>query len=263
MQKIIKITYFGIRDVLRSKWGIMYALLFLLVTEGLFQLGGHPGKVVLGLTNITLALVPLISAIFGTMYFYNSREFVELLLTQPVKRSTVYTGLFISLTFSLVLGFIAGISIPYILRGLPEGWDLGTYLLLIVSGSCLTCIFVGLSFLVSIIFEDKGKGLGLVILTWLFFAILYDGAVLLLVNLFSDYPLEQPMIIMAMLNPIDLARILLLIQTDISALMGYTGAVFEQFFGTFLGSSLSLGVLLLWSILPFSLGLICFKRKDF
>jgi Cu-processing system permease protein len=263
MKKIVKITFFGIQDVLRSKWGIMYGLLFLLVTEGLFQLGGHPAKVILSLTNITLALVPLISAIFGTMYFYNSREFVELLLTQPVRRSTVYTGLFISLTFSLVLGFIAGVSIPYFLRGMPGEWGLSTYLLLMISGTCLTCIFVGLSFLVSLLFEDRGKGLGLVILTWLFFAILYDGAVMFVVNAFSDYPLEKPMIAMAMLNPIDLARIVLLIQTDISALMGYTGAVFERFFGTLLGSSLSLTFLILWSILPFGLGLMRFKRKDF
>jgi Cu-processing system permease protein len=47
-----------------------------------------------------------------------------------------------------------------------------------------------------------------------------------------------------------------------SELMCYTGAVFERFFGTLLGSSLSLSILVLWSILPFGLSLIQFKRKD-
>lgn len=263
MKTIFKITFFGIQDVLRSKWGIMYAVLFFIVTEGLFQLGGQTAKVMLSLTNITLILVPLISVIFGTMYFYNSREFIELLLTQPVKRGTVYQGMFIALACSLGGGYVLGVTIPFILHGFPAGWSLGSFVLLNIAAICLTCVFVGLSFLASLLFDDKGKGLGVAILAWLFCAVIYDGAVLMTVNMFSDYPLEKPMIALAMLNPIDLARIVLLIQTDISALMGYTGAVFEKFFGSLTGISLSLAALIVWSTLPFGGGLLKFKRKDF
>ena len=66
-----------------------------------------------------------------------------------------------------------------------------------------------------------------------------------------------------MLNPVDLSRTLILLKLDISALLGYTGAVFKQFFGTNKGLFISLGVLLLWTVLPVFRILRKAKKKDF
>jgi Cu-processing system permease protein len=63
-----------------------------------------------------------------------------------------------------------------------------------------------------------------------------------------------------MLNPMDLARILILMEFDISALLGYTGAVFNQFFGTSLGMLASFGMLSLWLVIPAWTGLRVFKQ---
>ena len=63
-----------------------------------------------------------------------------------------------------------------------------------------------------------------------------------------DYPMEKPMIGLSALNPIDLSRILILLQLDVSAMMGYTGAVFEDFFGTYPGKIFSLAIISLDSI---------------
>jgi Cu-processing system permease protein len=52
-------------------------------------------------------------------------------------------------------------------------------------------------------------------------------------------------------------------QFDFAALMGYTGAVFERFFGGPLGTIVSLTVLLTWAATPFYLGMRLFTRKDF
>ena len=71
------------------------------------------------------------------------------------------------------------------------------------------------------------------------------------------------MIIMSIINPIDLARILFLIEFNISALMGYTGAVFERFFGDFVGVIISTFFLLLWVIIPLFLSTRFFQKKDF
>lgn len=53
--------------------------------------------------------------------------------------------------------------------------------------------------------------------------------VLLVLFQMADYPLETTMIGMSMLNPIDLGRIGMLLQLDISAMMGLTGALFQDF----------------------------------
>jgi Cu-processing system permease protein len=45
--------------------------------------------------------------------------------------------------------------------------------------------------------------------------------------------------------------------------MGYTGAVFERFFGGVMGIALAGCALLAWTAVPFGLGLLRFNRKDF
>jgi Cu-processing system permease protein len=67
---------------------------------------------------------------------------------------------------------------------------------------------------------------------------------------------------MVTLNPIDLSRIIVMLTFDYAALMGYTGAVFQKFFGSSLGVILSSIMLLVWIIVPFLLGSWMFSRKD-
>ncbi|MEZ4893197.1 MAG: hypothetical protein R2778_09290 [Saprospiraceae bacterium] len=64
---------------------------------------------------------------------------------------------------------------------------------------------------------------------------LYDAIVLFMMFALADYPLEKVMLLFVSINPIDLARVAVLLQLDISALMGYTGAIFREFLGTWWG----------------------------
>lgn len=63
-------------------------------------------------------------------------------------------------------------------------------------------------------------------------------------------------------SPIDLARIQILLQLDVSAMMGYTGAIFKDFFGTVTGLVVSFLLLCLWVIVPYFISLRKFKSKD-
>lgn len=131
------------------------------------------------------------------------------------------------------------------------------------SGCALTAIFVGLALIFAIKFEDKARGMGAALFTWLLLTLAYDGLVLFLLQAFASYPLEKPVLAMMIANPVDLARVLLMMQLDASALMGYTGAVFERFFGGFAGVSIAAGALVIWSAIPFLLGRLYFRQKDF
>ena len=107
------------------------------------------------------------------------------------------------------------------------------------------------------------QGFGIAILVWLFLAVIYDGLFLLSLIVFKDYPIEKLSLFLTVLNPIDLSRILVILKMDISALLGYTGAVFNKFFGTNTGTLLSLLMLTIWTILPIMGFMHYVKRKDF
>jgi Cu-processing system permease protein len=134
---------------------------------------------------------------------------------------------------------------------------------LLGTGVGLTLVFSSLAFLVALGTEDRIKGFGFSLGLWVFFTVVFNGLVLLAIYLFADYPMERAVIGLSLLNPVDLGRILLLLSFDISALMGFTGAVFRQFFGSGLGIAVTIGALFVWLAVPFGLGLRSFPGKNF
>jgi Cu-processing system permease protein len=235
----------------------VYTILLCIISVSMFWLESSSDKGLLSLLNITLLFVPLVSLIFSTIYYYNSQEFMEVLLAQPIHRKKLVLGLYLALSISLSLAFLIGAGIPVLLyNGTTTG------LMLVAVGLLLTFVFVGLAFLSSVFTRDKAKGIGLAILLWFFFAVLYDGLVLLILFAFNEYPLEGATLFMTALNPVDMARISLLLHMDISALMGYTGAVFQDVFGAGYGIPLTICILLCWMVIPFWFAMRKFVRKD-
>ena len=260
MFKILKYSFF---DLMRSRWSYVYFLFYLMLGIVLLFLNNDTSKAVITLMNIIIVLTPLIGTIFGIMYYYNSREFTELLLAQPIKRSTIFLGQYLGVSFSLSLSLVIGLGIPFILYGIFQSSAIFNFLTLLMVGAFLTFIFVALAFNVALSNENKIKGFGYAILIWLFMAVIYDGLFLISLMLLEEYPLDSYSLIVSMLNPIDLSRILILLKLDISALLSYTGALFKKFFGTNLGMISSTLVLILWVILPVMRIIYKSKKKDF
>ena len=119
------------------------------------------------------------------------------------------------------------------------------------SGVFLAVIFTAFSYMIAIFNPDKVKGIGIALLSWLVLSVVYDGLFLIYLMVFSEYPVEKHAIVIALLNPIDLARIMTMLKLDIAALLGYTGAVFKSFFGSYLGLMLSTLAMLFWAVFPF------------
>jgi Cu-processing system permease protein len=110
--------------------------------------------------------------------------------------------------------------------------------------------------------KDRAKGIGIAIFIWIFFNIIYDGILLILMFQFADYPIEKIMAVLSALNPVGLSRIFVQLQLDVSAMLGYSGAIFKEIFGTGKGLGISVIILLLWSAFPFLISLIKFNKKD-
>jgi Cu-processing system permease protein len=254
MKKLLK---YVVVDIIQNKIVIIYTILLLAISLSVFNLEDNTAKGLLSLLNVILIIVPLICIIFSTIYIYKSSEFIELLVSQPLKRRTIWLSIFAGLASSLSLAFLIGAGIPILLYHADA-----TGVMMIAMGLFLTIVFVSIAMLAAGITRDKAKGIGFAIMLWLFFSLLFDALVLFLLFQFQDYPLEKIMIVFSFLNPIDLGRIQILLQLDISALMGYTGAVFREFFGNTTGIVLSLSGLILWIILPILISVKKFKRKD-
>lgn len=254
MNRIIK---FIILDILRNKIVLIYTLILAILSWSVFSLEDNSSKGLLTLLNVILLTVPLVSVIFSTIYLYNSSEFVELLLSQPINRAKIWWSLFVGLLLSLTLSFMIGAGLPILIFA-PDS----TGIMMLLTGVFITSIFVSIAFISSISTRDKAKGIGISIMLWLFFALLYDGLILFLLFQFADYPIEKMMVGISAFNPIDLARILILLHLDVSAMLGYTGAIFKDFFGTNAGIAITFLVLIIWFMLPFLWSLSKFKKKD-
>jgi Cu-processing system permease protein len=245
---MLKIAKYVVYDILRSKVLIAYTLFLLLVSFALFGLETDGAKSVASLLSIVLIIVPLISIVFTTTYF---------LVAQPISRNTILLGEFCGVALSISGAFLIGIGVPVMIYAFNA-----VGLVLIFAGVVLTLSFVSIAFFASVVMRDKAKGIGMSLLLWFYFAVIYDAIVLAILFSFSDYPLDKAVIALASLNPIDMARIMVLMKLDISALMGFTGAVYKQFFGSNFGFFYTIGVMMIWIVLPLLLSVRIFRKKN-
>jgi Cu-processing system permease protein len=257
-----QIALYSTRDLVRSRWLIAYAAFFVLATSALLRFSDTDVKALLSLVNVVLLVVPLANVVFGAMYLYASREFVELLLAQPIRRRRLFAGLYLGLTIPVALASAIGISIPLILQG-ASGDAIRIGLTIAFVAAALSAVFTALAAIVAYRIHDRVRGLALAIALWLVLAVVYDGVVLMAAVRFADYPLERAMLASMIANPIDLARLLLLRQFDVAALLGYTGAVFQRVFDGVTAALVAAGAIALWVVVPVLMGARLFHRKDF
>lgn len=253
----MKLSKYVLYDILRSRIILAYTLFLLVVSVSMFQMEENSSKAMLSLLNIVLIVLPLVSLVFTTIHYYNSYEFIELMSSQPMSRTRILLSEYAGVSISLLSAFLIGVGIPVILFAADA-----TGYALLFTGVCLTLVFTSIAFLTSVIARDKARGIGFALLLWFYFALIYDGLVLLVLFSFSDYPLEKLTLLLSALNPVDLGRIFIMLKMDISALMGYTGALYKDFFGSSTGILFTAGIMLIWIILPLLLAVRKFRRKD-
>lgn len=253
----MKLSRYILYDILRNKVVIGYTLFLFLLSVSLFNMEENSSKAMLSLLNIVLIVVPLISLVFSTIHYYNSYEFIELMLSQPMSRTKILLSEYAGVSLSLLTAFLLGIGIPILIYSFnPTG------LAMIFTGSALTMIFSSLAFFTSVRSRDKARGIGAALLLWFYFALIFDGLLLLILFTFSDYPLEKLTLLLSVLNPIDLGRIFIMLKMDVSALMGYTGALYKDFFGSGSGLLFTSAVMFFWATIPLWLSVRYFRKKD-
>ncbi|MDZ4728276.1 MAG: ABC transporter permease subunit [Leptospira sp.] len=243
-----EILFFEIKENIRSRWIFLYAGLLAIALILLSFFGDQNGiRLVVSLMNLILIVVPLFSITFSGLSFLESMPFAEVLLTKSVTRSELFFGKYLGILVSLIIGLLAGVGIPglFILYS-----HLFVYIQIIIFGILLSSIFVSISFLIASLFRRGEIVLTASLLVWFYFFIFFDALIFIFSMYLGDYPIEIPSLIIVMLNPIDLIRILIILQTSSSALLGFSGAILMETFGIGGVVSISISFILAWILIP-------------
>lgn len=261
MNATLRIARSQFRDVARSRWIAVYLLLLLGFAGALVAFGGGGRRALSGLVNLVLIVVPLVSVLFGTLYLYGARDFRRLLLAQPVGRDRVLDGQYLGLALPLAAVTALGLGIP-VLATAANAADAASVARFVGIAALLSLGFLSLSFLIASAIRDRSAGMGTALLVWLGLTIVYDAILFFAATALAGWPLERPALAATLLNPVDTARVLLLMDLDAAALLGYTGAVFRRFFGGPTGTAVSLAALTAWAIGPYLIARRIFRNAD-
>jgi Cu-processing system permease protein len=253
---------FQFKNQLRSKWVYFIVFAIGLLSDLMLRFSGDGARSILSLINLALFFIPVIVAIQTAMFIYGNREYMELVLTQPVKRGLLIVQLWLAFWTPIALSILLGMTLPFMYQ--QAGWNyIGSVFQLAGITILLASIFSLLAVSISLKYDDKAKGLGALLGYWLFLSIIYDGLMLFLIQALSDFSLREISLGAVLLNPVDLSRILLLMLNNGAALLGVTGALFERFVGTGLGMVTIGFLLLIWVLIPSLVSYRTFLKKDF
>ncbi|MBE7412409.1 MAG: ABC transporter permease [Leptospiraceae bacterium] len=262
-QDFRQIVYLEFYENIRNKWVFLYAIAFFMICSLTIYFGGkQSSKITASLLNIFLLLIPIFGLLFGSVNFMESLPFMEVILSRPVSRAKLFLGKWIGANLGLNLGFVSGTAIPLILFMDPSEGKIFLSIQLLIYGVLLNSIFLSLSFLASIIIIKKEMVLGSILIIWFYFYFLYDLLIVGISIFFGEYPLEVPVLGMVLLNPLDLVRVIILLQMDSAVLLGFTSAFFQKYLGNVSGIFLCFVFLSVWIITPIFIGVRIFKSKD-
>jgi len=275
MNNILIIASKEIQEGLRNRWVLATTLLLAALALSMTFLGSAPtgssvaasrlDVVIVSLSSLTIFLIPLIAllishdAIVGEM----ERGTMLLLLSYPISRFQLVFGKFVGQLAILAFATLFGYGVAAVaLVAAGSGVDAGSWLSLlklIISSVLLGAVFIAIGFLASTLVRERSTAAGIAIGVWLFFVLIYDAALLALL-VFDQGRIVGGSVLnsLLLLNPTDSYRLLNLGLGKAEALTGMGGIAGNA---TLSAPALTLA-LGLWVMLPLSLSMLVFSRKE-
>jgi ABC-type transport system involved in multi-copper enzyme maturation permease subunit len=259
------------RRALETRWLFVFTIVFAVLVLGLSYFGlaqsreaGFQGfaRVTLSLMNLLLMIVPLVGLLLGVQAVA-AGEALALLLAQPVGRGEVLCGKFLGLGLAFSAAQAVGLGAGGLGIALTAGADgLGGFLALTVLSLALGWLSIAAAFAIAVCWPDRLRATSIALLLWLLLVVAYDLAVLGATTILNGLPLEAVLVPTLLVNPIDLARVLVTLSVGSGALFGPTSAVLAHRFGSSGGIGIGATVLLVETALPLLLALHVFRRRD-
>ncbi len=275
MGNILTVAGKELRDDLRSRWTIGLSLVFILLALSIIYFGGVAagkvgftsfGAILASLTTLAAFVIPLMGLLIAYDTVVGEREAgtLLLLLSYPLAPSELLTGKLLGHSATLAVAIVAGFGLACGIsqaftpaaRSFTVWADLGGFML---SASLLGASFTGIGCLISVLNWEKARAAGLALVTWFLLVILFDLVLLFVLVASGGDAIERAVFpYLLLLNPVDVFRLI--------NLVGLQGAGNTFFLSMTAGQTYPLGVLwgaaTAWTLLPFSLALIAFRKQE-
>jgi len=257
----------------RNRWVVSFAVLFATLTVMVAWFGmvtsGYSGfqdftRTAASLVNLGGFLIPLFALLLGVFSFITNGDYLELMVTQPVSRSQVLLGKYLGLVLTVLGASLLGFGLPGVLIALVIGVAGAESYLLVVLYSCLLAtVFTGLSVLISLAARRRQVALGVALGVWILSEVIY-GLLMLGTTLYLPPRVLEATLLAGLLgNPVDLARVLSLLQVGGPHLFGPAGATLIKLTGSpALATSFGLFGLALWLVFPLAIAARIFGRQN-
>lgn len=272
MTPIRSIVRKEIRDALRSRWLIAYAVALALLglaaalagTRSAAGLGLQAfGRTAATLTNLCLLLAPLVALAMGALSIAGERDrgTLDHLLAQPIGRHDLLLGKYLGLLAALSAATAAGFAPAGVAIAVASGpAALPRLLPLLGLASLLIAAMLAVGVLISVRSAGGVQALGLAIVAWFLLVLLYD--LLLIGALLTSGLGAGALAALLVVNPVDAARVLvvLFLEPDLY-LLGPAGALMVETLSV-RGTALVLcGALLAWTVAPLAIAVRSFRLR--
>ncbi len=241
MKNLFLIHKIDVKESVRSKWFVVYALVFgaviaVFFADGVGQYAIYEflglNKMLLMYIQISVVILPIFVLISTITSIIRDKEnnTLEYMLIFPVSLAQYYWGKFIGrfVTMSLPLFFALFVGIGY---GIYKGLDLELtrfyiYLAMLVG---LSVFFLGLSFFASSFLRTQEIALSTAFFLWIFFIAFID---LILIQVLLQFKVPPQIVIaIAVINPVELFRLaaMMLFDANLKTLGAVSYYIFEYF----------------------------------
>ena len=257
----------------RNRWVVSFALLFAILTVLLAYFGmvtsGYSGfqdftRTSASIINLGGFLIPLFALLLGVFSFITNQGYFEILVTQPISRSKVLLGRYLGLLLTILAASLLGFGLPGALIAIVIGVvGAQSYLLVIVYSMMLAMVFTGLSVLISLLARRRQIALGMALGVWVFYELVYGMLMLGTTLYLAPTVLKTVLLAGLMGNPVDIVRVLSLLQVGGPHLYGPAGATLVKLTGS-AGMATLFGVLglLVWVVAPLLVSMKIFDRQN-
>jgi Cu-processing system permease protein len=257
----------------RNRWVVSFAALFAVLTLLIAYFGmvtsGYAGfqdftRTAASIVNLGGFLIPLFALLLGVFSFLANPEYLELLATQPISRGRLLLGKYLGLVLTVLVASVMGFGLPGVVVALVIGVEGALkYLLVVVYSFLLAIVFTGLSVLIALLTSRRQIAIGVALAVWIFYELLYGILMLGTTLYFPASVLKTSLLIGLLGNPIDITRVLSLLQIGGPHLFGPAGATLIKLTGSGPMATLyGLAGLLLWVTVPLLMAMVVFRRQN-